>query len=208
MRPASARFSCRPLTPARWPHLLKVFGERGACAGCWCMWPRLTRGQFQAADGALRKRAFRRVVGRGPPPGLLAYVGGEPAAWCALGPREAFARIESSRTLAPVDEQPVWSVVCFFIARRFRRRGLSVRLLREAIGYARKQGASILEGYPMDPGGRTADAFVWTGLASAFRRAGFAEVARRARTRPMMRYTLRGRPRRAFPLPRRRATRG
>ena len=181
-----------PATPARWRDLERLFGPRGACAGCWCMWARLPRAEFQAGVGAKNKRALRRVVAAGEPPGILAYVNGEPAGWCGLGPRADFRRLEKSKVLAPVDDRPAWSVVCFFVARPYRRQGLSVRLLREAVRHAAARGATLVEGYPTDTRSRAADAFVWTGLASAFERAGFREVARRSRTRPIMRRPIRG----------------
>ena len=155
------------------------------------MWPRLSGAEFARGRGAGNRRAFERLVTTGVPPGLLACQGAEPVAWCAVAPRGAYRRLENSRVLAPVDERPVWSVPCFFVARPFRRHGLTVRLLREAVRFAAARGARIVEGYPVEPrAGRTADAFAWTGLASAFRAAGFKEVLRRSETRPIMRFTL------------------
>ena len=191
---ARASLEFHPATPGRWRDVEKLFGPRGACAGCWCMWPRLTRAEFRAGVGARNKRALRRIVAAGETPGILAYVDSEPAGWCALGPRAIYRRLEKSKTLAPVDDRPAWSVVCFFVARPFRRRGLSVRLLREAVRHAASRGATVVEGYPTDSKARTADAWVWTGIASAFERAGFREVARRARTRPIMRRSIRHAP--------------
>jgi molybdopterin converting factor subunit 1 len=183
-----------PLTPRRWPDLEHLFGPRGACAGCWCMWPRLRGPEFRGGAGAGNKRRLRRLVREGPPPGLIGYVDSEPVAWCALAPRQAYARIEHSRTLIPVDDKPVWSVVCFFVARPYRGRGLTVRMLREAIRYARRKGARILEGYPVDPTSeKTADSFAWWGLAGAFQAAGFTEVRRCSRTRSIVRKLLAGR---------------
>src|SRR5256885_9392048 len=181
-----------PATPARWRDLERLFGPRGACAGCWCMWARLPRAEFQAGVGAKNKRALRRIVAAGEPPGILAYVNGEPAGWCGLGPRLDSRRLEKSKVLAPADDRPAWSVVWLFVARPYRRQGLSVRLRREAVRHAAAGGATLVEGYPTDTRSRAADAFVWTGLASAFERAGFREVARRSRTRPIMRRPIRG----------------
>ena len=183
---ATSKFEFHPLTPDRWADVERLFGPRGACAGCWCMWTRLPSAEFTKGKGAGNKRALRRIVASGDSPGIVAYRDGEPAGWCAVAPRSAYRRLETSRVLAPVDDQAVWSVVCFFVARPYRRQGLSALLLRAATEYAAKRGARIVEGYPVD-GGKTADAFVWTGLASAFRRAGFREVARRSKTRPIMR---------------------
>ncbi len=163
-----ARLEFHPATAGRWSDLAKLFGPRGACAGCWCMWPRLARAEFRAGVGEKNRRALRSIVAAGEPPGILAYVDGEPAGWCAVGPRAIYRRYEKSKTLAPVDDQPVWSVVCFFVARPYRRQGLSVRLLREAVRYAAARGARIVEGYPTDSRARIADAWVWTGVAAAF----------------------------------------
>jgi GNAT superfamily N-acetyltransferase len=183
----------QPLTPDRWGDLERLFGERGACGGCWCMWWRLTRAEFQQRKGRRNKAAFQRIVASAQIPGVLAYAGGQPVGWCAVAPREVYPLLERSRTLARVDDQPVWSVTCLFVARPFRRAGVSVALLKAAAAHARSRGAAIVEGYPVEP--RTdsmPDAFAWTGLASAFRQAGFREVARRSATRPIMRLLLRG----------------
>jgi GNAT superfamily N-acetyltransferase len=94
--------------------------------------------------------------------------------------------------MARVDDRPVWSVVCFFVRKEHRGRGLSVALLRAAVALAARHGARVIEGYPVEPrAGRTGDAFAWTGLASTFARAGFREVVRRSPTRPVMRSEVR-----------------
>jgi GNAT superfamily N-acetyltransferase len=181
-----------PLTVDRWGDLETLFGKRGACGGCWCMWPRVPRAVFEAQKGDANKRALKARVAAGPPPGLIAYVDGVPAAWCALGPRDEFVRLLGSRTLKPVDAAPAWAIVCSFVARPFRRQGLSVVLLEHAARFARRNGARLLEGYPVDPrAARLPDAFAWNGIPASFERAGFVEVARRAPTRPIMRRVLR-----------------
>ncbi len=188
---AMAGVTCRPATPDRWADLEGLFGPRGACAGCWCMYWRREHREFQAGKGEENREALRALVGSSESPGLLAYLDGQTAGWCSVGPRRAYPRLARSRILAPVDDEQVWSVVCLFVARPHRRRGLSVALLRCASAYAGEHGASILEGYPVEPGERkTADAFAWTGIASAYRRAGFTEVTRRSPTRPIMRRFL------------------
>jgi GNAT superfamily N-acetyltransferase len=182
-----------PLTPKRWPDVEKLFGKRGACGGCWCMYWRQTRAEYEARKGAGNRRAFRNLVSAGAEPGLLAYADGQPVGWCALAPRSQYVRLETSRVLAPVDEQPVWSVVCFFIARPWRNRGLSAKLLRAAADFARRHGAKILEGYPVVARkGRMPDTFAYTGLPGGFLRAGFHEVARRSPVRPIMRKRMAG----------------
>jgi GNAT superfamily N-acetyltransferase len=179
-----------PVTSERWDDFAKLFGPRGACSGCWCMHFRLSPKEFSAGKGESNRQAMKAIVDSGAAPGLLAYVDGEPAGWCALAPREAYPRLERSRTLKPVDDQPVWSVTCFFVAKPYRRQGLSVALLNAAADYVRDQGGHILEGYPDVPGGALPDPFVFKGIASAFAKAGFTEVARPSATRAIMRRYL------------------
>ena len=179
------------VTPERWSDLEALFGPRGACGGCWCMYWRLPHADYEAMKGAGNHAALKAIVDEGEIPGLLAYHDGQPVGWVSMAPRLAFTRLERSRILKPVDEQPVWSVVCFFVARPYRRKGLTVQLLNAAVEYARQHGAQIVEGYPEEPRtDRVPDAFAYTGLASAFRKAGFVEVLRRSETRPIMRRIL------------------
>jgi GNAT superfamily N-acetyltransferase len=181
----------RPLSAERWHDVEALFGPRGACAGCWCMWWRVSRKEFEAHKGDDNRRAFRRLVTGGAVPGLLAYCDEQPAGWCCIGPRDAFPTLDRSRVLARLDEQPVWSIVCFFIARRFRHQGLSRWLARAAVDYARAAGATIVEAYPVDTTSPAyPDAYAYTGLVSTFTHVGFSEVARRSPTRPILRYRI------------------
>lgn len=181
----------RSLTAERWRDFTTLFGERGACGGCWCMWWRLRAKDFEANKGEANRRAMRKLVRSGHIPGIIAYIDGEPAGWCSVAPREEFPRLEHSRILKPVDDRPVWSIVCLFISKGYRKTGLGVKLLEAAAEFARRGGARIVEGYAVEPKkGTTADAFAYHGPASAYRRAGFTEVARRSETRPIMRKKL------------------
>jgi GNAT superfamily N-acetyltransferase len=156
------------------------------------MWWRLPGGQFKAQKGEGNRQSIKDLTRSGASPGLLAYHNGQAVGWCALAPRSDYVRLERSRVLKPVDDQPVWSISCFFVTRSYRGRGVTGQLLKAALAHARKQGARIVEGYPIDPRkGRMADVFVYTGLASTFRKAGFVECARRSETRPIMRYPFR-----------------
>jgi GNAT superfamily N-acetyltransferase len=156
------------------------------------MWWRVGRAEFERKKGAANRRAMRAVVSTGEVPGILAYLDGKAVGWCAVAPRASYPRLDGSRILAPVDERAVWSVTCFFVERGQRRRGLSVKLLRAAVAHVRRHGGKIVEGYPVEPrAGEMPAAFVWTGLAAAFRAAGFREVARRSPTRPIMRRLIR-----------------
>jgi GNAT superfamily N-acetyltransferase len=183
--------SFHPLTADRWADLEKLFGRHGACGGCWCMWWRLTRTQFNKQIGEANKNALRQIVSSGEVPGILAFDKGEPVAWCSVAPREVYGSLERSRTLKRVDDKPVWSVVCFFTAKPYRNKGLTAKLLRAAIDYVRSRGGNIVEGYPVDPrGGRLPDPFVYTGPLQTFLKVGFTEVSRSSKTRIVMRYAI------------------
>jgi len=182
-----------PLTPDRWSDFERLFGPRGACAGCWCMFWKLPRRDFDAGKYEGNHLAQKAIVVAGGTPGLLAYVDGNPAGWCAVESREHYPGLARSRILAPIDTSPVWSVTCFYIDKSFRRRGLTPKLLRAVVDFVSSRGGKIVEGYPTEPhpGTKFVPAFVYTGLAHAFREAGFEEVGRRSETRPIMRFYIR-----------------
>jgi GNAT superfamily N-acetyltransferase len=182
-----------PVTAARWDDLEQLFGRRGACGGCWCMHWRLTSAEFTRLKGDANRELLRELVLSGAEPGLLAYIDGQPVGWVAVAPRAEYPRLDRSRILKPIDDEPVWSIVCLFIAPAYRRRGLSTRLIAAAALHAAARGATIVEAYPVEP--KSADmpgVFAFTGTAAAFHAAGFVEVARRSETRPIMRRSVGG----------------
>jgi GNAT superfamily N-acetyltransferase len=180
-----------PATLARWSDIEVLFGERGACGGCWCMTWRLRSKEWTAGKGTKNKRAFKKVVTTGEEPGVIGYCGKQPIAWCAVAPRQVYSFLDRSRVLKPVDDQAVWSISCFFILKPYRRQGISGQLLKAAVAFAAQRGAKIVEGYPTEPyQGAMPDSFLWTGVPATFKKVGFTEVARRSRSRPIMRYIV------------------
>jgi len=186
---ARGQLTVRPLTPGRWKDFEALFGERGACAGCWCMWWRRRGAAWREGQGDKNRKAMRALVADdGPPPGLLAYVGREAVGWMAVAPRADYVRLAHSRVLAPVDAAPVWSITCFFVRAGARGQGVSKALVTAAAAFAKKHGARELEAYPIDTRGRRGvGVFLYTGTLTMFEAAGFAEVARRSPTRPIVR---------------------
>jgi GNAT superfamily N-acetyltransferase len=190
---APPRLRVLPLTPERWPDLEAIFRGRGCSVarGCWCMAYRRTGAQPLPPPGLKRSEANRAdlkaLVDSGRPPGLIGYRGKVPVGWVSLGPRAEFARLERSPVMKPVDAQPVWSIICFVVPAQHRGHGVAHALLRGAIAYARKQGATLVESYPVDKRGRSADDAMWFGARSMYDGAGFTVVARRKPTRPVMR---------------------
>ena len=187
-RRQSTRIECQPLTPNRWGDFETLFGERGACGGCWCMTWRLSRADFERGKGAGNRAAMRELVRAGATPGILGYLNGEAIGWCAVAPRADYPALERSRVLKKVDDAPVWSASCLFVRKDCRKQGVSVALLRGAIDFVRERGGTIVEGYPIEPKKDDMPAvFAWTGVASAFEKAGFRVCVRHLGTRPIMR---------------------
>ena len=193
----------RPLTPSRWPDLEAIFNARGCSVarGCWCMYYRvsgkgtLTRpGDSQRLRG---KNALRALAAQDPPPGLVGYRGKTPVGWVSLGPRGDFAKLAKSPVMKPVDDQPVWSVVCFVVPSPYRNQGVAGELLAGAVAYARKRGVRLLEAYPVDKDAPAAVQASWFGSKRMFDEAGFEEVARRRPDRPVVRLELISRPARS-----------
>ncbi|HEY6504704.1 MAG TPA: GNAT family N-acetyltransferase [Chitinophagaceae bacterium] len=188
-------FTFQPLGPATWNDFVELFGDKGACGGCWCMTWRLKAADYEKQKGEGNKKAMQQLVKKKKPLGILAFGENKAVGWCAVAPGSEYIRLKTSRVLKPVDDQPVWIVSCFFIQKNFRNKGLSTLLLKAAIDFAISKGANIIEGYPIDPKPppvgevrrELPDVFAWTGLSSTFKKAGFSEVTRRSETRPIMR---------------------
>jgi len=189
----------RPLTPARWPDLEALFNAKGCSVArhCWCMYYRRSGRRTDLKPGessASRSRAeLRALVDHDPPPGLIGYAGRTPVGWISLGPREDFARLQRSVVMKPVDERPVWSIICFVVPSEYRGQGVAKGLLAGAVRYASRRGVRLLEAYPVDKAGRVADDSMWFGAKAMYDAAGFSEVARRRPTRPVVRLQLAGR---------------
>ena len=181
----------RPVTVNEWPDLQALFGPRGAEGGCWCMWWRIPRSEFARRAGEGNRQAMESIIRAGEVPGLLAYREGRAVGWVSVAPRERFPVLDRSRTLRRVDDLPVWSIVCFYVERRLRGAGLCGRLIEAAAEYAHRNGARIVEAYPLDPKHPTARADeAFTGLVQMFLKAGFEVVARRSERRVIVRRAL------------------
>ncbi len=187
MNQEKSQYAFKPVTPENWVDLEALFGPRGACAGCWCMYWRVPRKEFTKGQGEPFRKALKALTEGGSTPGLIAYAGGLPVGWISVGKREEFVLLAQSKVLAPVDDQPVWSIVCFFVARSHRKQGLMLPFINAAVEYAASQGARIVEGYPMDPYKRLGGVSAYVGITTIFEQAGFSEAARRSEHHPVMR---------------------
>jgi ribosomal protein S18 acetylase RimI-like enzyme len=183
-RTAPTELTIVPLTPDRLDDLASLFDQGGEPKWCWCAWFRV-RNRNWSNSTPDTNRALLGGLARGPiSPGLVAYRKGQAVGWVSLGPREDYERLAYSKGLEPIDDRPVWSIVCFVVGRRERGQGIAGALLDAAVEHARSSGATTLEAYPTDTEGeRISPASAYRGTLSMFEKAGFTVVARR-RTGP------------------------
>ena len=191
------KLDVQPLTPERWPDLETIFEARGCSVarGCWCMYYRISgkeTGFTRPGDAqrARSKAALKALARDDPPPGLIGYREGVPVGWISLGPREDYAKLARSPTMKAIDDQPVWSIVCFVVPSEYRKQGVARDLLAGAIRWARQRGVRLLEAYPVDTSHPSASDAPWFGAKTLFDDAGFEEVARRKPARPIVRLAL------------------
>ena len=196
MPTVASDLTVQPLTPERFPDLAELFGEGGDPKWCWCQFYRERGLDWSNSTAADNRERLAKLTDDGPPPGLVAYDGDRAVGWVSLAPRRAYDRLTHAKVLAPVDDKPVWSIVCFVVSRTARGKGVAKTLLDGAIDWARAQGATILEGYPSDTQGKKIPAAnAYNGTLSMFESAGFEVVARRqanktSKVRPIVRREL------------------
>jgi len=185
---AAGELNFHPLTAGRWKDLETLFGVHGAYGGCWCMWWRTTRAQFERNGGEGNRAAFKAIVDHQIIPGILAYRGDEPVGWCSVAPREQYGALERSPVLKRIDDRKVWSIVCFFIPRREQGKGVATALLEAAVEYVVEQGCELLEAYPTEPRtGKLPPVSSFMGVPALFAKAGFKVVHKPSRSRLIMR---------------------
>jgi ribosomal protein S18 acetylase RimI-like enzyme len=184
-------FTTKPLTAANWHDLEAVFNARGCslARNCWCMYYRKSGAEgWPTKDRSrINRGRLKSLADEGKQVGLIGYQDGVPVGWVSFGPREDFARLARSPVMAPVDDQPVWSIICFVVPSEYRKQGIARQLLDAAVAFCRKKKVKLVEAYPVDKEGRSADSSMWFGAKSMYDAAGFEEVARRKPERPVVR---------------------
>ena len=181
----STRLTFHPVTKERLADLSRFSQQHGKFRYCSCMRWRLRSSEFQRSTPQQRVAMLEQLARTDVPIGILAYADKVPIGWCSIAPRDTYTALLRSRTLPPLDDTPVWSVVCFFVDRKFRRQNLSFVLLKAAVDYALSQSAPAVEGYPVPT---DAPSYTFMGTLSTFLKAGFRDVTPSGQTRTVMRY--------------------
>lgn len=166
-----------PVTPERFEDFADVINPNRRATHCWCLSHRLGATDIAALCNS-REEAMRALVGRGRPPGVVTYRDGRPVGWCHVSPRADIPRLAASRLIRPVDDVPVWSIICVLVRGGHRKQGVTRHLIEGAVAYAKEQGAPAVEAYPADPPGRMDTTMAFVGTRAMFERAGFEVVGR------------------------------
>jgi len=164
------------VTAERFDDFADVINRNRRGNHCWCLSHRLQPAEIDRLGEGSREQAMRRLCEREHPPGVVCYRDDEPVGWCNIGPRTEITRLARSRLIRPIDDLPVWSIVCIVVRAGHRRQGVTARLLEGAVAYAVSHGAPAVESYPVDPPGRMDLTMAFVGTKSMFERAGFRVV--------------------------------
>lgn len=188
-------FTFKEVTSSLWPDFERLFGQNGACGGCWCQWWRLPKGGrlWEETRGAKARKMMRALFKNGDITGLLAYDGATPVGWCSYGPRSVFPRLDRTRAYRRDDSDEVWSINCFFIDRHYRRQGLARSMLKAALAFMKKRKVQRVEGYPVTltkDGRQLPPAFSYQGPLKIFQEAGFEIIQQLSPSRPLVRRSL------------------
>ena len=177
----------RPASVETWPALEDLFGEKGACNGCWCMYWRIGN-QYNKRSRDLNKSEFQQIIKNGPPPGIMAFHHQKAVGWCQVTPRIYLPYLENLTGKDQPADQDIWSISCFYIRSKYRRLGLTSILIKEALKIAQQANARLLEAYPVDK--KDSRSISYTGYVSTFRRTGFKLTGQKVFTRQIMQHDL------------------
>jgi len=158
----------RPVTLENLEDFTALFSARGSPHYCWCTPYRFKNAQEMSKTD--KQAAMAGLIRQDIPVGVLAYDGPDAVGWCSVAPRQTYVKLERSRTMPRVGDEPTWTVLCFFVPRSRRKTGLTLTLLQGAVRYARSQGAVSVEGYPYDTSKVSS---THRGHSATFKKAGF-----------------------------------
>ena len=173
---ADVVWETHPVTSDRFEDFADVINPNRRTTHCWCTPHRLRESDIRELGGGDGEQAMRALCASDTPPGVVTYADSEPVGWCNIGPRAGIPRLAASKLITPVDDVPVWSIVCIVVRSGHRKRGVTRRLIEGAVEYAASRGAPAVEAYPVDPQGRMDTTMAFVGTRSMFEPAGFEVI--------------------------------
>jgi len=177
------KINVRQLTIDLWPALEELFGSKGACNGCWCMYWRIGS-NYHKRSRELNKKDFKTIVKKGPPPGLIAFVDNIPVGWCQLTTKSSLPWLEKNYSSGHDNIPDVWCISCFYVKTGYRKIGVTSGLVAYGMKLANRSGVKTIEAYP----GNSNSSF--TGYPSTFAKAGFKYHSHGKYNRTIMRLSL------------------
>ncbi|MGD7788256.1 GNAT family N-acetyltransferase [Propionibacteriaceae bacterium Y1700] len=169
-------FETHPVTPDRFDDFADVVNPNRRSSHCWCVTHRLRQADINELGDGDREQAMRALCEQEYPPGVITYRDSEPVGWCNIGPRTDIPKLTHSALITPIDDVPVWSIICIVVRSGHRRQGVTEHLINGAVDYAAENGAPAVEAYPVDPPGRMDLTMAFVGTRGMFERAGFTVV--------------------------------
>ena len=173
---SAQKWETHPVTPDRFEDFADVINPNRRDTHCWCLSHRLKAPQIQELGGGSREQAARALCEREHPPGVVTYLDGTPVGWCSISPLADIPRLQSSSLIRPVDDVPVWSIICVVVRSGHRKKGVTHQLIKGAVAYAASQGAPAVEAHPVDPKGRMDLTMAFVGTRAMFEKAGFEVI--------------------------------
>ena len=170
------QWQTHPVTPDRFEDFADVINPNRRDTHCWCLSHRVGAKEIDELGHGSREAAMRKLCERENPPGVVTYRDGVPVGWCSISPRSEIPRLAASKLIRPVDELPVWSIICVVVRSGHRRQGVTEHLLQGALDYAASRGAPAVEAHPVDPDGRMDTTMAFVGTRAMFERAGFRVI--------------------------------
>jgi GNAT superfamily N-acetyltransferase len=174
----------RPVTQATREDFIAVFAGPGGPKYCWCMAWRQSNAEVKVASGPARKKQMLGRIDAGTQVGLVGYAHGEPVAWVSIAPRDTYRPLGGPEAEA---QENIWSIVCMYARRALRGQGAANQMIAAATAYAKANGATSVEAYPVDP---DSPSYRHMGFVPAYARQGFTEIGRAGTRRHVMRLTL------------------
>ena len=174
--PDDVRWATHPVTAKRFDDFADVINPNRRDTHCWCLSHRLQAKEIDELGDGSRESAAKALAAQRGSFGVVTYRDDVPVGWCHIAPRAEISRLAASKLIRPIDDLPVWSIICVVVRSGHRKQGVTEHLIEGAVSYAGSRGAPAVEAYPVDPQGRMDLTMAFVGTRGMFENAGFRVV--------------------------------